>query len=356
MSAAMPQFRELAFIWPLMLWLLLLVPLLVIVYMRLAARQRLAAKQLAKLAAVDGITGKEPSAFARHVSALLLLFAIILMITAVARPQAVMVLPTRVDAVILAMDVSGSMRATDVKPNRLTAAKSAAKTFIADQPAEVKIGVVAIAATAALVQSPTTKRDDLNAAIDRFTLQNGSALGSGVIIALATMLPESGIDIDQVVYGKKPLARDPARQLAIDTFKPVPPGSNNSAAIVLVSDGEGNTGPELQAAAKFAAERGVRVYTVGVGTRDGAVLSVDGWSMRVRLDEEGLKKVAATTRGEYFRAANANELKRIYSQLGARLTAGRGRTTEISALFAAAGAALAMISVLYSLLRFNRVF
>ncbi len=83
------------------------------------------------------------------------------------------------------------------------------------------------------------------------------------------MLPESGIDIDQVVYGKKPLARDPARQLAIDTFKPVPPGSNTSAAIVLVSDGEGNTGPELQAAAKFAAERGVRVYTVGVGTRDG---------------------------------------------------------------------------------------
>ncbi|HEX4327628.1 MAG TPA: VWA domain-containing protein [Burkholderiales bacterium] len=352
----MPQLRELTFIWPLMLWLLLLVPLLVLAYLRLAARQRLAARNLAKLAAVDGVSGREPSAFARHVSALLLLFAIILMIAAVARPQAVMVLPTRVDAIILAMDVSGSMRATDVKPNRLAAAQNAAKTFISDQPAEVKIGVVAIAATAALVQSPTTKRDDLIGAIDRFKLQNGSALGSGVIIALATMLPDSGIDIDQVVYGKKPLARDPARQAAIDNFKAVPAGSNTAAAIVLVSDGEGNTGPELAAAAKFAAERGVRIYTVGVGTRDGAVLSVDGWSMRVRLDEEGLKKVAATTRGEYFRAANANELKRIYSQLSARLTAGRGHTTEISALFAAAGAALAMISVLYSLLRFNRVF
>jgi Ca-activated chloride channel family protein len=311
---------------------------------------------LAQLAAVDGVTGRPPSAFGRHVSALLLLLAVILMILAVARPQAVMVLPTRVDAVILAMDISGSMRATDVKPNRLTAAKNAAKTFIADQPAEVKIGVVAIAATAALVQSPTTKRDDLNAAIDHFQLQNGSALGSGVIVALATMLPESGIDIDQVLYGKSPLARDPARQRAIDSFKAVPPGSNTTTAIVLVSDGEGNTGPELLAAAKFAADRGVRVYTVGVGTRDGAVLSVDGWSMRVRLDEEGLKKVAATTRGEYFRAANAAELKRVYAQLGARLTSGRGHTTEISALFAAAGALLAMISVMYSLVRFNRVF
>lgn len=351
----MPQLRELSFTWPLMLWLLLVVPLLVLAYARLMARQRRAARQLAKLAAVDGLVAAAPRGNS-HLTALLLLLAIVLMIIAVARPQAVMVLPTRVDAVILAMDVSGSMRATDVKPNRLTAAKNAAKTFINDQPNDVKIGIVAVAATASLVQSPTTKRDELNAAIDRFQLQNGSALGSGVIIALATMLPESGIDIDQVIYGKRPLARDPSRQAAIDNFKAVPPGSNTSAAIVLVSDGEGNTGPELQAAAKFAADRGVRVYTVGVGTRDGAVLSVDGWSMRVRLDEEGLKKVAATTRGEYFRAANAAELKRIYAQLAARLTAGRGRSTEVSALFAAAGALLAAIAVMYSLIRFNRVF
>jgi len=355
-TPTMLQIREISLLWPMMLWLLLLVPVLVLLYMRLAARQRVAAQRLASLAAADGLGGPPASAFARHVSALLLLFAITLMIAAVARPQATVVLPTRVDAIILAMDVSGSMRATDVKPNRLAAAQSAAKTFIADQPSQVKIGVVAVAATAALVQSPTTKRDDIIAAIDRFQLQNGTALGSGVIIALATMLPESGIDIDQVVYGKSPLARDPARQAAIDNFKPVPPGSNTSAAIVLLSDGESNTGPELAAAAKFAAERGVRIYTVGVGTREGATLSVDGWSMRVRLDEAELKKAAELTRGEYFRAANAGELKKIYQQLSTRMIAGRGRSTEISALLAAVGAALAMISVLYSMLRFNRVF
>lgn len=351
-----PQLRDITFLWPLMLWLLLLVPVLVLVYIRLAKRSSAAARQLARLASADSATGRDSTIFGRHVSALLMLLAITLMILAVARPQALVVLPTRVDAIILAMDVSGSMRATDVKPNRLAAAQNAARTFISDQPAQVKIGVVSIAATAALVQSPTTKRDDLLAAIGRFQLQNGTALGSGVVIALATMLPESGIDLEQLINGKAPLARDPARQAAIDNFKPVAPGSNTSAAIVLLTDGESNTGPELLAAAKFAAERGVRVYTVGVGTRDGTTLTVDGWSMRVRLDEEALKKVADMTRGEYFRAANAGELKRIYQQLSARMTSGRGRTTEISALLAAAGAALAMISVLYSLLRFNRIF
>ena len=360
MLNSLPRLHEFGFIWPLMLWLLLLIPLLILVYVRLARRQGAAAQQLARLSSLESEPGVLAAlAFGRrpsHAPALLMLLAITFMILAVARPQAMMVLPTRVDAIILAMDISGSMRATDVKPTRLAAAQKAAKTFIADQPSQVKIGVVAIAATASLVQSPTIVRDDLNAAIDRFQLQNGSALGSGVIISLATMLPESGIDIDQVVYGKSPLARDPARQAAIDNFKPVPAGSNTSAAIVLVSDGEGNTGPELAAAAKFAAERGVRIYTVGVGTQDGAVLSVDGWSARVRLDEQGLKKVADTTRGEYFRAANANELKRIYQQLSARMTAGRGRTTEISALFAVAGALLAMISVFYSLIRYNRIF
>jgi len=327
--------------------------------LRLAARQREARRVLASL--TTALTGNpEPAAggslLGRHGPALLLLLAITTLIIAIARPQAMVVLPTRVDAIILAMDVSGSMRATDVKPDRLTAAQNAAKTFIADQPSQVKIGVVTMAATAALAQSPTNKRDDLITTIDHFQLQNGTALGSGIVVALATMLPESGIDVEQVIFGKAPLARDPARQAAIANFKPVPPGSNTSAAIVLLSDGESNTGPDLLVAAKIAAERGVRVYTVGVGTKNGAVLSVDGWSMRVRLDEEALKKVADMTRGEYFRAANAAELKKIYQQLSARMSTGRGRTTEITAVLVALGALLATISVLYSILRYNRIF
>jgi Ca-activated chloride channel family protein len=355
----LPQIHDLTFLWPDMLWLLVLVPAIVLLYLRLLARQRRASLQLASLVAAGDGAAPGPaalSALARHGPPLLMLLAITALILAVARPQAMIVLPTRVDAIILAIDVSGSMRATDVKPNRLAAAQNAAKTFIAEQPGQVKIGVVSIAATASLAQSPTVKRDDIIDAIDHLHLQNGTALGSGLVIALATMLPESGIDVEQVIFGRRPLARDFARQAAIDNFKPVPAGSNTSAAVVLVSDGESNTGPELLAAAKIAAERGVRVYTVGIGTTHGAVLSVDGWSMRVRLDEETLKKAADMTRGEYFRGANAGELKKVYKQLSARMSTGRGRTTEITALLVALAALLATAVVLYSMLRFNRLF
>jgi len=352
-----PQIHKLTFLWPLMLWLLLLVPVLVLFYLRLAARQRRAGLQLASLPAAAGAPVLAPrlSGLARHGPPFLLLLAITAMILAIARPQAMVVLPTRIDAVILAIDISGSMRATDVKPTRLAAAQNAAKIFINDQPSQVKVGLVSIAATASLAQSPTNKRDDIIAAIDRLQLQNGTALGSGLVIALATMLPDSGIDVEQLVFNRRPLARDFARQAAIDNFKPVPAGSNTSAAIVLVSDGESNTGPELLAAAKVAADRGVRVYTVGIGTRQGAVLSVDGWSMRVRLDEETLKKTADMTRGEYFRAANAADLKKVYKQLSARMAVGRGRTTELTSLLVALAALLATTVVMYSILRYNRV-
>ncbi len=354
----LPQLRDFTFLWPLMLWLLLLVPVLVVLYLRLAARRRRAGLQLSSLAVAPDGGAPGParaSALARHGAPLLLLLAITLLILAVARPQAMVVLPTRIDAIILAIDVSGSMRATDVKPNRLAAAQSAAKTFVADQPSQVKVGVVSIAATASLAQSPTIKREDIDAAIDHLHLQNGTALGSGLVIALSTMLPDAGIDVESLIFGRGPLARDRARQAAIDNFKPVPAGSNTAAAVVLVSDGESNTGPDLLAAAKVAAERGVRVYTVGIGTRQGAVLSVDGWSMRVRLDEETLKKTADMTRGEYFRAANAGELKKVYRQLSARMSVGRGRTTEITALLVALATLLATAVVAHSMLRYNRV-
>ena len=123
----------------------------------------------------------------------------------------------------------------------------------------------------------------------------------------------------------------------------------------LATDGVSNFGPDLVEATKLAADRGVRVYTVGVGTAQGDTLSIDGFSIRVRLDEEGLKKVAAMTQGEYFAAANAAEMKKIYQQLSARLTLGKGRTTEITALFVMIGTLLALVGVLISMFRFNRV-
>lgn len=350
------QVRDLIFQWPLMLWLLVLVPVLVLFYRRLLARQRRIEQRFASLTMVGTAPGAMgvQGVLRRHGPATLLLLGLIALILAIARPQAVIMLPTRVDSIILAMDISGSMRATDIKPNRLAAAQSAAKTFIASQPSQVRIGVVSIASTAALVQSPTPKREEVIEAIDRFQLQKGTALGSGVVIALSTLLPESGIDVDQIIFGRSSRGW-PGSSTAGERFKPVPPGSNNAAAIVLITDGVSNFGPDLMEAGKLAADRGVRVYTVGIGTATGDTLSVDGWSMRVRLDEEPLKKLANLTRGEYFQAASAGDLKKVYQQLDARLTLGRGRLTEVTAICVAIGTLLSMLAVLFSMFRFNRV-
>ena len=137
-------------------------------------------------------------------------------------------------------------------------------------------------------------------------------------------------------------------------FKPVPPGSYASAAIILLTDGQRTTGPDPLEAAKMAADRGVRVFTVGIGTTSGEIIGFEGWSMRVRLDEDTLKQVANITRGEYFYAGNATDLKKVYETLNSKLVMEK-KETEITALFAAAAAAIALVSALLSLLWFNRI-
>jgi Ca-activated chloride channel family protein len=344
----MHAWREFTFLWPTMLWLLLCVPLLAVFYLWLLARRKRRLPRDSALASMVRATDST-GAWRRHLPAVLLLLGLTAMVFAIARPQAVVKLPSRVDTIILAMDASGSMRATDVKPNRLAAAQDAARAFIADQPGGVRIGVVSIAAAAALVQSPTDNREEV-------LLQPGSALGSGVVIALATLLPHSGLDVDQIVAGSKfALPRDPQLQSEIENFKPVPPGSDPSVAIVLLSDGQSNFGPNLEAAGKLAAERGVRVFTVGLGTPEGAVLSVEGWSMRVRLDAEALRKISTVTGGEYFEASNAGDLKKIYRNVSAKLSVGKGRATEITALAIGIGVIFALAGALISVFRFSRV-
>lgn len=350
----MAQMREFTFQWPMMLWLLALVPLLVLGYLMLARQHQVIG--LNSAGATLGVQNAKgfKGMLERHGMALLLLLGISALLVAVARPNAVVVLPTRMDTIILAMDISGSMRASDIKPNRLMAAQGAATTLIANQPSGVRIGVVSMASTAALVQSPTTQREDVIAAINRLQLQRGTALGSGVVIALATLLPDSHLNVEQIIFGRSsPSASADATQ--VEKFKPVPPGSNHAFAIVLLSDGVSNFGPDLLEVAKLAAERGVRIYTVGIGTTKGDTLRADGWSMRVRLDEEVLKAVANVTHGEYFQASSAGDLKKIYQQLGAQFSLGQGRVTELTALCIALGAALALLSMTLSLLRFNRV-
>jgi Ca-activated chloride channel family protein len=297
------------FLWPEMLWLLLIVPALIAGYFYILRRKQESAVKYASLTMVKQAIGAGHR-FRRHIPPLLFLIAVIAMIVAIARPAAIVLLPSQYQTIILAMDVSGSMRATDVQPNRLAAAQAAAKAFVAEQPSNVRIGVVSFAATASVVQSPTQSREDIVTAIDRFQLQRGTAIGSGIIVSLATIFPDAGIDVSSFIYGRggsRGVPIDQAGKPDKPPLKPVAPGSYTSAAIILLSDGQRTTGPDSIEAARLAADLGVRVFTVGFGTQSGETIGFEGWSMRVRLDEETLKTIANLTRGEYFYAGTAND-------------------------------------------------
>jgi Ca-activated chloride channel family protein len=344
------------FLWPQFLWLLLALPLLVLLYLWLLRRRRALALRYASLSIVKEALGKGPG-LRRHIPPVLFLLALAAMLLAAARPFAVVTLPSDQETIILAMDVSGSMRATDVKPNRLVASQVAAKAFLEELPRKVRVGIVAFAGTAQVVQPPTLSREDLVAAIDKFQMQRATAIGSAIVIALAELFPDQGIDLDTVARASgrpRAMAIDAAPKKPQKEFTPVAPGSYSSAAIILLTDGQRTTGVDTLEAAKMAADRGVRIYTVGIGTVDGETIGFEGWSMRVRLDEETLKKVALQTQGEYFYAGTAENLKAVYEKLGSRLTVEK-KETEISGLLALAAAVLALLSGGLSLLWFNRV-
>jgi Ca-activated chloride channel homolog len=342
------------FLWPHLLWLLLALPVLIVAYTLLLRRKKKAALRYASLSMVREAMGVGPT-IRRHIPPFLFLLALTAMILATARPAAIVMLPSQRQTIILAMDVSGSMRAKDVQPSRIEAAQAAAKAFVNEVPRNTRIGVVSFAATASVVQAPTENRDDVIAAIDRFQLQRATAIGSGIIVALATLFPDAGIDVSAILYGS-PARGGPTDPRKADKkdFKPVPPGSYGSGAIILLTDGQRTTGPDPIEAAKMAADRGVRVFTVGIGTTQGEIIGFEGWSFRVRLDEETLKSIASMTHGEYFYAGTAADLKKVYETLNTRLVLEK-RDQEISALFAAAAAGIALLSALLSLLWFNRI-
>jgi Ca-activated chloride channel family protein len=356
------------FVWPSLLWLMLLLPLVVALYLWLLSRKRKSTVRLATVSVAKLALGQGPG-WRRHVPPRLKLAALGAMLLAVARPMATITLPLAERTIMLAMDVSGSMRAEDVKPNRLVASQEAAKAFVNNLPREVKVGVVSFAGTAAVVQAPTTSRDDVLQAIDRFQLQRGTATGSGIILSLATLFPDHGIEIQHVtgqrnfpggnsgnnsIAGKEGRGDGKGGPGAKQPFTAVPPGSYNSAAVIMLTDGQRTTGPDPLDAAKMAAERGIRVYTVGIGTTAGETIGFEGWSMRVRLDEETLKNVSVLTHGEYFYAGSAEDLKKVYESLSSRMVVER-KETEVSALFAALGALLALASAGLSVFWFGRV-
>ena len=357
-DALMPKTMPLTFMWPSLLWLLLALPLLVMLYLWLMRRKKKMALRFASLSIVREAMGTGPG-FRRHIPPILFLLAIAAMLLAASRPFAVVMLPSQQETIMLAMDVSGSMRATDVLPSRIVAAQNAAKAFLVSLPRDVKVGIVAFAGSAQVAQMPTLNREDLVSAIDRFQLQRATAIGNGIVLSLATLFPDAGIDLSAMQFGhrQKGVSIDQAAKdgkEAKKPFTPVPAGSYTSGAIILLTDGQRTTGVDSMEAAKMAADRGVRVYTVGIGTVTGETIGFEGWSMRVKLDEETLKAIANKTQADYFYAGTAEDLKKVYETLSSRLTLEK-KETEISGLLALLAAVLAIISAGLSTLWFNRI-
>ena len=329
-----------SFEWPFALILLVFVPLLAFAYVAMQRRRTQYALRYASVSLVAQAVGKGPG-IKRHVPAALYLLAITALIIGLARPEATIPIPQDTGTVLLVIDVSGSMFAQDVDPNRMEATKKAAREFVENQPSGVKIGVVSFSDFAALVAPPTRDRTPVLEAIGRLRPQRGTNIGAGLQVALDAIY-EDQADGEAIVTG-------------FATPTPVPEGLDvPPASIVLVSDGQSNTGPDPLEVIDEAAAAGVKVYTVGIGTPEGTVLQIQGRNVFTRLDELTLQTMAEQTGGRYFNAQTDTDLRAVYEDLS-RERIIENEETEVTFAFAAAALVLSMLAGGLGLVWFNRL-
>jgi len=342
------------FLWPGSLWSLLALPLLPALYLWLLRRRRKAAVRYSSLGIVRAAAAGR--SWRRHLPPALLLLACTVLLFAAARPVARVPLPWARTSIILAMDVSLSMRVTDVQPTRMAAAQEAAKSFLRELPKDIEVGLVTFAGSSQVAQRATLDRASLVAAIDAFQMQMGTAVGNAIVLSLAELFPDHGLDLGDMSFGSRrqgrsldETAKGPPRPIA-----PVAPGSYDSAAIILLSDGRRTTGIDTLAAAKMAADRGVRIHVVGLGSPDSAAGMPDGLAIYLQLDEPTLREVARMTGGEYHHAGTADKLQSVYRTLGSRVQV-LARETEVTSLLALLAAVLALAAGGLSVAWFGRI-
>jgi Ca-activated chloride channel homolog len=343
-----------SFQWPELLWLMLVVPLLSAVYVWLLSRRAKLAVRYSSLQVVRAATSGRN--WRRHAPPALLLLACALLLLAAARPVASVPLPWARSTIILAMDVSLSMRVNDVKPTRLVAAQEAAKLFLRGLPSNVEVGLVTFAGSSHVAQAATLDRAPLVAAIDGFQMQRGTAIGNAIALSVAELFPDHGINLGDMTFGNKPRGRsvDDRPKPAPKQITPVAAGSYASAAIILLTDGRRTTGIDTLEAAKLASERGVRIHVVGLGSTDGGSHGMDGMAIYLQLDEPTLREVARMTGGDYHQASTAEKLLGVYETLGSQMQIVK-RETELAPLLALAAALLALTAAVMSMLWLGRI-
>ena len=323
---------------PWMLLSLACVPALVVAY-RWALRRR--AQRIARLA-TEGLVQTEASRRVRwrgHVPFALFAAALALVAFSLARPTVSVALPERQGTVILAFDVSNSMRADDLKPTRIEAAKKAAAAFVERQPKSIKIGVVSFGDGAINALRPSNVKEDVLAAIKRLSVGGGTSLGQGLYTSLSAIAGKP-LSIDQSA-----LERDDGT---------VNIGFFGSSAIVVLSDGENTSDLDPLRLAEVASTAGVRIHTIGVGTPEGAVVEIEGFSLATALDETLLKKIAEVTDGTYERAGDADALAGIYESIDLEFERVKERR-EMTAVLSAAGGLLLVLGSVLSIAWFGRV-
>ena len=341
-----------SFIWPTMLVFLGLIPLFGLLYLRLQRRRRRFAASFGSFGYGQGGAGKGPGV-RRHVPPMLFLVGLIILVVALARPQTVVSMPRVQGTVILTFDVSGSMAADDMKPTRMEAAKAAAREFVQRQPASIQIGVVGFSDSGFAVQPPTNNAEDIIAAIDRLAPQRGTSLAHGIEASLNTI----AIGMAQGNQGQAP---GEPEHLSVLTPEPtpsptaMPKGMYTSAVIVLLSDGENNENPDPLEAAQAAADRGVRIHTVGVGSAAGTILKINGFSVHTQLDEGMLKQISQITNGTYYNATSEQELRDIYDNINPQFFI-KPEKMEVTSLFAGASMLVLLIGGVFSMLWFSRL-
>jgi Ca-activated chloride channel homolog len=340
-------------LWPGFLLLLGLVPIIIGVYIWMLRRRRRYAVRYSSLSLVRAaLPGQSP--WRRHLPMALFLLALASLVIAMGRPMATVVVPSGQATIVLAMDISGSMCATDIAPNRLMAAEEAALSFIRSQRANTQIGVVVFAGFAEIIQTPTRDQDALERAIRGLSVARRTAIGSGILRSL-----------DAIAEVDESIPPSDLGSFGGSAVTPVPPGTYAPHIIVLLTDGASNAGPWPLDAAQEAADRGIRVYTIGFGTNEGAPFAFcdapftgnffgggsfgGGGGFRRGIDEDTLIQIAEMTDGEYYQATSASELNEVFRSLPTYLIT-KQESMEISVWFAALGALLAATAILLSML------
>lgn len=308
---------QLAFLDPERLLILLVIPLMVAAYVFATRRKNRRGMRFTNTSMLEVVVPKQ-SQWRRHLAVALSLLSLITLTAAFARPKTEVQVPRERATVVLVIDASLSMQATDVQPSRLDAAKQAATEFVAELPEKYNVAVVSMAGASSVLVPPTTAHNTVENAINSIQLQDSTAIGEGIATAMRAL---------------SQAPKDP------DDPESVAPG-----AIVLLSDGSNTVGRSPQQAAAEAGAAEVPVYTIAYGTENGYV-DLDGKREPVPVDHEEMQQVADLSGGEYFSAATADQLRSVYENIGSEVGYEKA-DREVTARFAGYGLALAVLAAL----------